>query len=136
MGLYDKSVKLAIECQDIDKAKEYANRPQETKMKKKLWMKIAKYLFRAKGSGENVDVENALEILLKDSPLNTDDLLPLFPNDTKVGKLKEHLCKCHDDYHEKVSDLKVQLNHHSQNAEILRKQMREQRNRHITINPS
>lgn len=68
-------------------------------MKKKLWMKIAKYLFKPSSTGETVDVEKALEILLKDSPLNTDDLLPLFPNDTKVGKLKEHLCKCHDDYY-------------------------------------
>jgi len=99
MNLYDKAVKLAIECQDINIAKEYANRPTEPKMKKKLWMKIAKYLFKPSSTGETVDVEKALEILLKDSPLNTDDLLPLFPNDTKVGKLKEHLCKCHDDYY-------------------------------------
>lgn len=133
MSLYDKAVKLAIECRDIDLAKEYANRPGEPKLRKKLWMKIAKFLFKPSQS-QQVDVEKALEILLKDSPLQTDDLLPLFPNDTKVGKLKEHLCKCHDDYYQKVGELKKELEHHSKNAEILRKSMREQKNRYITIN--
>lgn len=45
LGLFDKAVKLSLECHDIDMAKEYANKPQDKKMKKKLWMKIAKYLF-------------------------------------------------------------------------------------------
>jgi len=45
LGLYDKAVKLALEIDDIDMAKDYANKPNDTKMKKKLWMKIAKYLF-------------------------------------------------------------------------------------------
>ena len=45
LGLYDKAVKLALEIDDIDMAKDYANKPNDKKMKKKLWMKIAKYLF-------------------------------------------------------------------------------------------
>lgn len=34
-----------MECDDINMAKEYANKPTDKKVKKKLWMKIAKYLF-------------------------------------------------------------------------------------------
>lgn len=46
LGLFDKAVKLSLECRDIDMAKDYANKPQlDKKLKKKLWMKIAKYLF-------------------------------------------------------------------------------------------
>ena len=30
-------------------AKEYANKPDDNKLKKKLWMKIAKYLFNYRG---------------------------------------------------------------------------------------
>jgi hypothetical protein len=46
LGLFDKAVKLSLECHDIEMAKEYANRPNlEKKLKRKLWMKIAKYLF-------------------------------------------------------------------------------------------
>ena len=45
LGLHDKAVKLSLECQDIQMAKDYANKPLDKKLKKKLWMKIAKYLF-------------------------------------------------------------------------------------------
>lgn len=45
LGLYDKAVKLSLECRDIDMAKDYANKPSDKKLKKKLWMKIAKFLF-------------------------------------------------------------------------------------------
>lgn len=45
LGLFDKAVKMSLACHDIDMAKDYANKPTEKKMKKKLWMKIAKYLF-------------------------------------------------------------------------------------------
>ena len=42
---YDKAVKIALECNDVNMAKQYANKPEDKKLKKKLWMKIAKYLF-------------------------------------------------------------------------------------------
>lgn len=42
---FDKAVKIALECRDVDMAKQYANKPEDKKVKKKLWMKIAKYLF-------------------------------------------------------------------------------------------
>ena len=45
LGLFDKSVKMSLMCKDIELAKVYANKPADKKLKKKLWMKIAKYLF-------------------------------------------------------------------------------------------
>ena len=45
LGLFDKAVKLSLECRDINMAKDYANKPLDKKLKKKLWMKIAKNLF-------------------------------------------------------------------------------------------
>lgn len=46
---FDKAVKIALECRDTDMAKQYANKPEDKKLKKKLWMKIAKYLFNYQG---------------------------------------------------------------------------------------
>ena len=37
-------------------AKEYANKPADAKTKKKLWMKIARYLFRAGKEADDRDV--------------------------------------------------------------------------------
>ena len=42
LGLFDKAVKMSLVCNDIGMAKEYANKPVDKKVKKKLWMKIAK----------------------------------------------------------------------------------------------
>ena len=49
LRLHDKAVKLALECDDVEMAKIYADKPADKKLKKKLWMKIAKYLFNFKG---------------------------------------------------------------------------------------
>ena len=119
LGLFDKAVKMSLACNDIDNAKAYANKPSDKKVKKKLWMKIAKYLFNyqskkaqaqaaksgikqgvsSSGIGSQrpveVDVTKALETL-KDSVLKIDDLLPLFPEDAKVEDMKKHLCECLD----------------------------------------
>lgn len=45
MGVYANSVDLALECEEIQIAKEYANKPMEIKMSRELWMRIAKHLF-------------------------------------------------------------------------------------------
>jgi|LauGreDrversion4_2_1035121.scaffolds.fasta_scaffold987667_2 hypothetical protein len=148
LGLFDKSVKMSLACKDIDLAKVYANKPADKKLKKKLWMKIAKYLFnyqskkqQANKGGKTlglavpsqqptnvnaqgqVDVTKALEIL-RDSVLKIDDLLPLFPEDAKVEDMKKHLCECLDQYNSKIQDLKQQLAEHSKSAEELRKKQR------------
>jgi len=63
-------------------------------------------------------------------------LLPLFPPGEKVQDMKEHLCDCLNDYHNKIQHLKKELEDHSTSAENLRKQHRKQKHKHITINPS
>jgi hypothetical protein len=157
LGLFDKAVKLSLECKDIEMGKDYANKPSDKKLKKKLWMKIAKHLFNYQSKkaqaanklgvkpigtavtgqakpNQDIDVTRALEIL-KDSVLKIDDLLPLFPEDAKVEDMKKHLCECLDQYNSKILDLKQQLAEHSKSAEELRKKQRKQRHKHITINP-
>ena len=50
LNLYSKAVKKALEINDTDMAKDYANKPSSGKTRKKLWMKIAKHLFRFESS--------------------------------------------------------------------------------------
>ena len=118
-------------------AKAYANKPDDKKLKKKLWMKIAKYLFNYQGKknksmaqsnfmGDKASkpvkyrINEALKIL-EESKLKIDDLLPLFPPDEKVQDMKEHLCACLNDYHMKIKASKEELEEHSKAAEGLRK---------------
>jgi hypothetical protein len=94
-------------------------------MRKKLWMKIAKYLFDTKNNSGGSRLRNpkfkiheAMEMILKESKLlKIDDLLPLFPPDGKVQEMKEHLCQCLDTYHKKIEQLKKELEDNSNHAE-------------------
>jgi putative intracellular protease/amidase len=79
LNLYNKAVKLALSCKNIELAQQYANKPEDVKTKKKLWMRIAKQLFdnsitstkkaamviAAGGGGTkgNMSVEDALAII-------------------------------------------------------------------------
>ena len=44
MGYFEEAVDLAIEKEELELAKSYANKPNDEKQKK-LWLKIVKYLF-------------------------------------------------------------------------------------------
>lgn len=46
---YDKAVKIALECNDTKMAMKFASKPPDKKLRKKLWMKVAKYLFNYNG---------------------------------------------------------------------------------------
>lgn len=141
---FDKAVKIALACGDVEVAKKYANKPDDKRLKRKLWMKIAKYLFDYQGKKQKeyghkkkYSISEALKIINpKESKLRIDDLLPLFPADEKVQDVKEHLCDCLNDYHEKIQNLKAELAGHSSSAEVLRQQHRKQKHAHISLNPS
>jgi len=110
LNLYSKAVKKALEINDTDMARDYANKPASGKTRKKLWMKIAKHLFRSEvpnSQGQQVKVQEALIIIRENNVLKVEDLLDLFPQKAEVKDMKEHLCNCLDDYEEKIKDLRT-----------------------------
>jgi len=75
-------------------------------VRKKLWMKIAKYLFNYQGKNKNKNqgksplfgdasfghqysIKEAIEMVTSNQRLKIDDLLPLFPPEEKVSDMKE-----------------------------------------------
>ena len=109
MNAYSKAVKKALEINDTDMARDYANKPLSSKTRKKLWMKIAKHLFRsenANSEGHQIKVQEALSIIRENNVLKVEDLLDLFPQKAEVSDMKEHLCNCLDDYEEKIKFLR------------------------------
>jgi hypothetical protein len=126
LGLYSKAVKIALETNDIDLARDYANKPLSGKTRKKLWMKIAKHLFKfndTSTSGQEkktIRVQEALKIIREFNVLKVEDLLDLFPENAEVSEMKEHLCNCLDDYDDKIKGLRSQIEKHSANTEQLR----------------
>jgi len=68
----------------------------------------------------NVRIDDAIKTLTDSKRLKIDDLLPLFPPNEKVAVMKDHLCKCLNDYKVKIDELKKELDTLSENAESLR----------------
>ena len=112
-------MKKALEISDTEMARDYANKPASGKTRKKLWMKIAKHLFKYEASGsstagqQQVKVQEALTIIRENNVLKVEDLLDLFPQKAEVSDMKEHLCNCLDDYEEKIKELRTQIEKHS-----------------------
>lgn len=123
LNLYAKSVKIALSCDKISLAQTYANKPEDFKTKKKLWMRIAKQLFnnsitsnkKAASAFSNdpttkkMKVEDALAIIRNESHgvLKVEDLLDMFPSEAKVEEMKKHLCSCLEDYEKKILNLRT-----------------------------
>ncbi|CAI2378217.1 unnamed protein product [Moneuplotes crassus] len=143
LGLYEKAVDLALSQRDFELAKKYASKSFiDTKLKKNLWVKIAKEILnkqpalRREGSSQD-NVQKCLELLdeTKDI-LKVDDLLPFFPDDTKVEILKDKLCESLKLYNDRISNLKNELSEQSKNAEDLRDKNRKFKNKFISVHPS
>lgn len=136
LNVHQKAVELALEINDKDLAKDYASKPEDKKVKRDLWMKIAEFLFKRQPGGSEISVQEALNFIRVYSRLKVEDLLEKFPKEARVEDMKEHLCKCLEDYELKIQSLRNTIEKNSHNAEQLRNQKRNQRNKHITINPS
>ena len=127
--MYEKAVDLALDTRNFDLAKKYASKSFiDQKLQKNLWLKIAKQILQISDLRNKDDysedcVKKALELL--DEPkakevLRIDDLLPFFPENTKVETLKDKLCDSLRSYNERIRNLKGELSEQSKNAEDLR----------------
>jgi len=74
-------------------------------------MKIAKNLLTTSDTSVGPEdkrrdrMKRALEIISEFNVLKVEDLLDLIPQNAEVNEMKEHLCKCLDDYDDKIKGL-------------------------------
>lgn len=143
LGLYEKAVDLALSQSDFELAKKYASKSFiDQKVKKNLWLKIAKEILQQQKAvlnpGEkDTNISEALSLLDETSDiLRVDDLLPFFPNNTKVETLKDKLCDSLRSYNQRISNLKNELSEQSKNAEDLREKNRKFKNKFISVHPT
>ncbi|KAF8912996.1 Pep3/Vps18/deep orange family-domain-containing protein [Gymnopilus junonius] len=76
MGLWENSVDLALEKGDLELAKINADMPEDDQpLRKKLWLKIARYVVQDKK-----DIKSAMRFLENADLLKIEDILPFFPD--------------------------------------------------------
>lgn len=137
LGLYEKAVDLALTSKNYDLAKKYASKSFiDQKLKKNLWLKIAKKILNESQDGKE-EVKKALDLLdeTKDI-LRIDDLLPYFPPATPIEVLKEKLCESLRSYNDRINNLKNELSEQSKNAEDLREKNKKFKNKFISVHPT
>ena len=131
MELFDDAVDLALENDDTELARECADKPEDDEYKKKLWLKIAKHVIN-----HNTGVKQAIEFLSYTDKIKLEDILPYFPDFSKIDDFKEEICKSLDQYKTEIEKLKTDMHEATQTAALIRDDIKELKHRYgfITAN--
>ncbi|KAH9837059.1 Pep3/Vps18/deep orange family-domain-containing protein [Rhodofomes roseus] len=129
MGLYESSVDLALEKGDLELAKINADMPEDDdQLRKKLWLKIAKYVVQDKQ-----DIKMAMRFLENTELLKIEDILPFFPDFVVIDDFKDEICTALEDYSAHIDTLKAEMDEATRNAEAIKQDIAALQKRFITI---
>ncbi|KAH8120213.1 DigA protein [Phellopilus nigrolimitatus] len=129
MGLWENSVDLALEKGDLELAKINADMPEDDRqLRKKLWLKIAKYVVQDKK-----DIKSAMAFLDSTDILKIEDILPFFPDFVVIDDFKEEICTALEGYSAHIDSLKAEMDDTTKNAEAIKADIKALRNRFVVI---
>ena len=132
MGLYENSVDLALEKGDLELAKENADRPEDDlDLRKKLWLKIAKYVVQEKS-----DIKSAMRFLEATDLVKIEDILPFFPDFVVIDDFKTEICTALEDYSARIEELKKEMTAATHSAESIKRDIEALSSRFVAIETS
>ncbi|CED84790.1 Vacuolar sorting protein PEP3/VPS18 [Phaffia rhodozyma] len=131
MGLYESSVDLALEKGDLELAKVNADKVLEDDvLRKKLWLKIAKYVVQDKQ-----DINAAMRFLESTDLLKIEDVLPFFPDFVVIDEFKDEICSALESCGARVQALKMEMDEVTQSAELIKRDISNLQHRSLTVEP-
>ena len=129
MGLYEASVDLALAHDDLDLAKFNADRPTDDDLlRKKLWLKIARYVV-----GQKNDIKEAMRFLDQTDLLKIEDVLPFFPDFVVIDDYADSICSALEGYSAHIERLKEDMDDATRSAEAIRGDIAELKNRFVVV---
>ncbi|KAG9314254.1 hypothetical protein JVU11DRAFT_5042 [Chiua virens] len=129
MGLYENSVDLALQKGDLELAKINADMPEDDpQLRKKLWLKIARYVVQDKK-----DIKTAMQFLEDADLLKIEDILPFIPDFVVIDDFKEEIAHALEGYSAHIDDLKKEMDDATRTAESIKRDILELKNRFVTI---
>ncbi|KIY70145.1 hypothetical protein CYLTODRAFT_488298 [Cylindrobasidium torrendii FP15055 ss-10] len=129
MGLWENSVDLALQKGDLDLAQINADMPeQDIPLRKKLWLKIARYVVQDKK-----DIKTAMRFLENTELLKIEDILPFFPDFVVIDDFKEEIAHALEGYSTHIDVLKRDMDEATHTAEAIKQDIAALRNRFVTI---
>lgn len=145
MGLYENSVDLALEKGDLDLAKINADKPEDDEaLRKKLWLKIAKYVVQEKKDIKRcvrvptsatalADVCSAMRFLESTDLVKIEDILPFFPDFVVIDDFKAEICNALEEYSSRIEQLKQEMDEATASAESIKRDIDNLGNRFVTV---
>jgi len=125
MALYEEAVELALKV-DLELAKLNADKPEEDEgLRKKLWLRIARHVVE-----EKKDIKKAMELLNQCNLLKIEDILPFFPDFTRIDDFKQEICASLEDYNRHIEELKSDMDEATNSADLIRMDIKELRNKY------
>ncbi|KAG8753387.1 hypothetical protein FRC14_006087 [Serendipita sp. 396] len=131
MGLWENSVDLALEIGDLELAKANADKAEveDVRLKKKLWLKIARYVVQDKK-----DIKSAMAFI-RDTSLKIEDILPFFPDFVVIDDFKDEICLALEEYTKDIDKLRAEMDEATKSAELIKKDISNLKNRFVTLEP-
>ncbi|GLB36022.1 putative pep3/Vps18/deep orange family protein [Lyophyllum shimeji] len=129
MGLWENCVDLALAKGDLELAKINADMPEDDEpLRKKLWLKIARYVVQDKK-----DIKTAMRFLENTDLLKIEDILPFFPDFVVIDDFKEEIAHALEGYASHIEALKSEMNEATKTAEAIKRDIVALKNRFVTI---
>lgn len=146
MGLWENSVDLALEKGDLELAKINADMPEDDQpLRKKLWLKIARYVVQDKKDIKSLvlylslfpqlseTIYRAMQFLENADLLKIEDILPFFPDFVVIDDFKEEIAHALEGYSAQIETLKGEMDEATRTAEAIKQDIAALKNRFITI---
>lgn len=130
LGLYEESVKLALKIGKPKLAEHYANMPTDIKIKKKLWIEIAKSLMQANKSDNKI----CFDIIEKSKVLTLVDVLRFLSPKEKLAAFKEDLKNSLQGYGSKIDEIRKEMSDYAKCTQEITSNLKEYSNSCIPVN--
>jgi len=125
MGRWEDAVDLALARGDVERARAHADRPaDDTHLRRRLWLKIAKYVVGDKG-----DIRTAMQFLESTDLLKIEDILPFFPDFVVIDDFKEEICGALEGYAAHIEQLRREMDDATANAAAIKRDIAQLKNR-------
>ena len=132
--LYEEAVHLALDVGELELAKEYANKPSDYKLKKKLWLNVArKTLKNHSETDQSIPDQSIPKVLNESTVLTIGDLLPYISPKMTLSTFQTELNTSLENYGSKIKELKDKMEGFSKCSENINNQLQETKNTSIPI---
>ncbi|KAJ2781634.1 tethering complex subunit [Coemansia interrupta] len=132
LKLYEDAVDLALKHGDIELAQIHAERPaDDDKLCKRLWLKIAQHVISQQAPASAV-----MELVRRSNRLGIEDILPYFPDFTRVDDFRDEICVALEDYEGQIQELRGEMDEAGRTAEAMQRDMQLLRRRFAVVGES